>query len=67
MPCLAMIEAGKHVLVEKPLTTDIAEARAIIAAAERANVKLMVDSSCAGTRSTWAPRPRWNRASSARA
>jgi predicted dehydrogenase len=42
-PCLAMIEAGKHVLVEKPLTTDIAEARAIIAAAERAGVKLMVD------------------------
>jgi predicted dehydrogenase len=42
-PCLAMIEAGKHVLVEKPLTTDIAEARAIVAAAERAGVKLMVD------------------------
>ena len=42
-PCLAMIAAGKHVLVEKPLTTDIAEARAIIAAAERAGVKLMVD------------------------
>jgi predicted dehydrogenase len=42
-PCLAMIEAGKHVLVEKPFTTDVAEARAIIAAAERAGVKLMVD------------------------
>jgi predicted dehydrogenase len=42
-PCLAMIAAGKHVLVEKPLTTDIAEAREIIAAAERAGVKLMVD------------------------
>jgi predicted dehydrogenase len=42
-PCLTMIEAGKHVLVEKPLTTDIAEAREIIAAAEQAGVKLMVD------------------------
>ena len=42
-PCLAMIEAGKHVMVEKPFTTDIAEARAIIAAAGRAGVKLMVD------------------------
>jgi len=38
-----MIVAGKHVLVEKPLTTNLAEARAIIAAAERAGVKLMVD------------------------
>jgi predicted dehydrogenase len=42
-PCLAMLEAGKHVLVEKPFTTDVGEARAIIAAAERAGVKLMVD------------------------
>jgi predicted dehydrogenase len=42
-PCLAMIEAGKHVLVEKPLATDIVEAREIIAAAERAGTKLMVD------------------------
>lgn len=42
-PCLAMIEAKKHVLVEKPFTTDVDEARAIIAAAERAGVKLMVD------------------------
>ncbi len=42
-PCLAMLEAGKHVLVEKPFTTDVGEAKAIIAAAERAGVKLMVD------------------------
>ena len=38
-----MIEAGKHVLIEKPLTTDVAEAREIVAAAERRGVKLMVD------------------------
>jgi predicted dehydrogenase len=42
-PCLAMIAAGKHVMVEKPFTTDVAEAEAIIAAAGRAGVKLMVD------------------------
>ena len=42
-PCLAMIAAGKHVLVEKPFTTDIGEAREIIAAGKRAGVKLMVD------------------------
>ena len=42
-PCLAMIEAGKHVMVEKPFTTDVGEARAILAAAKRAEVKLMVD------------------------
>jgi predicted dehydrogenase len=38
-----MIEAGKHVMIEKPLTTDVAEARAIVEAAERKGVKLMVD------------------------
>jgi len=42
-PCLAMIEAGKHVLVEKPFTTDLGEGREIIAAAEARGVKLMVD------------------------
>ncbi len=42
-PALAAIKAGKHVLVEKPFTTDIEEANAIIAAAEEAGVKLMVD------------------------
>ncbi|MEM7024948.1 MAG: Gfo/Idh/MocA family oxidoreductase [Pseudomonadota bacterium] len=42
-PALRMIEAGKHVLIEKPLTTDVASARAIVEAAERQGVKLMVD------------------------
>lgn len=42
-PCLAMIAAGKHVMVEKPLTTSIAEGREIVAAAAAHGVKLMVD------------------------
>lgn len=42
-PALAAIEAGKHVLVEKPFTTDVREGKAIIEAAERSGVKLMVD------------------------
>ena len=42
-PALAAIAAGKHVLVEKPFTTDVGEARRIIEAAKEAGVKLMVD------------------------
>jgi predicted dehydrogenase len=42
-PTLAMLRAGKHVLVEKPLATSIADARAMVEAAERAGVKFMVD------------------------
>ncbi len=41
-PCLAAAKAGKHILVEKPLATTVAEADEIIAACERAHVKLMV-------------------------
>lgn len=36
------IEAGKHVLVEKPLATDLADAAALVDLAERAGVTLMV-------------------------
>lgn len=36
------LEAGKHVLVEKPMALDAASARAMIAAAEQANRVLMV-------------------------
>jgi predicted dehydrogenase len=41
--CLAVLEAGKHLLVEKPLATDIADARAIVDAAHAAGVVAMID------------------------
>jgi predicted dehydrogenase len=39
---VAAAEAGKHVLVEKPIARDLAEADRMIAAADRAGVTLMV-------------------------
>jgi predicted dehydrogenase len=39
---VAAAEAGKHVLVEKPMCFSVAEGQAMIAAAERAGVTLMV-------------------------
>ena len=42
-PTLQMLAAGKHVLVEKPLATTVADARRMVEAAEAAGVKLMVD------------------------
>lgn len=42
-PTLAMLAAGKHVLVEKPLATTVAEARTMVEAAEAAGLELMVD------------------------
>jgi predicted dehydrogenase len=40
---MAAIEAGKHVLVEKPLASSYAEGRALVAAAEDRGVVLMCD------------------------
>jgi len=39
---LAAIEAGKHVLVEKPMTLSVSDARELAVAAERAGVRLGV-------------------------
>jgi predicted dehydrogenase len=41
-PCVAAARAGKHVLVEKPIATTVADAEAIAAAATRAGVVLLV-------------------------
>ncbi len=41
-PVLAALEAGKHVLLEKPLATDLHEAEEIAAAVEASHLKLMV-------------------------
>ena len=40
---VAAAEAGKHILVEKPLATTVTDAEAIVNAAKKAKVKLMVD------------------------
>jgi len=42
-PALKIIEAGKHVLIEKPLTTKVKEARKIVDEAKRRGVRVMVD------------------------
>jgi predicted dehydrogenase len=39
-------KAGKHVLCEKPMSTNVAEAEAMIAACKSANVKLMIAYRC---------------------
>lgn len=41
-PCVAAAQAGKHILVEKPLATSVAEADTIIAACRNNSVTLMV-------------------------
>lgn len=42
-PCVDAAEAGKHILVEKPLATNVQDAKKIVDAAKKNNVKLMVD------------------------
>lgn len=41
-PAIAAAEAGKHILVEKPMCTTVREAEAMVGAAERAGVLLMI-------------------------
>lgn len=41
-PCIAAAEAGKHILVEKPMATSVSDCQAMIDACGRAGVKLMV-------------------------
>lgn len=44
---LAVLESGRHLLVEKPITATVAEGRALVEAAERAGRVLMVaESAC---------------------
>jgi len=42
-PANALLEAGKHVIVEKPLATTVADAKAMVATAAKAGTKFMVD------------------------
>nr|BAJ46971.1 oxidoreductase NAD-binding protein [Candidatus Caldarchaeum subterraneum] len=42
-PAVAATEAGVNILLEKPIATDLQEAKKIIAAVEKNNVKLMVN------------------------
>lgn len=42
-PVAALLKANKNVLVEKPLTTDLAEAKALVDLAEESTGKTMVD------------------------
>lgn len=45
----AALEAGKHVLVEKPMTASVAQAEELVALAEKKNLVLMVDHTFAYT------------------
>jgi len=42
-PCVALAQAGKHLLIEKPLATSVADAEKIVAAVTEAGVICMVD------------------------
>src|SRR5690242_15565751 len=40
---LALLRAGKHVLLEKPMTTDVRQAEALVEAADLRGVSLMIN------------------------
>ncbi|MGQ9515517.1 MAG: Gfo/Idh/MocA family protein [Thermoproteota archaeon] len=42
-PAIRAIEAGKHVLIEIPLATNVKEARKIVNESKRKDVKVMLD------------------------
>ena len=42
-PCVVLAQAGKHLLIEKPLATSVADAEKIVAAVTKAGVICMVD------------------------
>jgi predicted dehydrogenase len=42
-PTIALLHAGKHVLLEKPMTTSVEQAVALVEAADRAGVNLMIN------------------------
>lgn len=42
-PCIELARAGKHLLIEKPLATSVADAEAIALAVDQAGVTAMVD------------------------
>jgi len=42
-PASTLLEAGKHILIEKPLTTDLSEAQKLAELADRSNSMSMVD------------------------
>ena len=42
-PAMAMLEAGKHVLTEKPMTTDLEEAKQLVAKARESDLTLSVN------------------------
>ena len=56
--CKAAIEAGKHVLVEKPLTVDLDEADKLIEIVKRSGLKLMACFSHRWIPSYWATHER---------
>lgn len=46
----AALESGRHVLIEKPITTDLAEADALLRLAHKMNRKIQVPTTIAGFR-----------------